>query len=325
MRFREKISRKEYEEIARRALRLFLSVDMVDSTALKQEFRQRGDVSWIEVAHGFYTSFPSLFEAEIDRLSPPGDGSIPTSPGLWKALGDELIFVAEVLRMEDLPPILEAFRATIQRWNVKRISIKGAAWLAGFPVMNSAIMGDDADRLDYLGLSMDVGFRLGRHASPRRFVLAAELAYVLAVLESPLMADLRYDGQEVLKGVLRNRPYPILSLDCYRADALPDFAALEILSDNAFLPFRAEISPPQLAKYLLAWMQASNGEICPPFCPHVEDGRFPMPDDYSERERKSRDELEREFLEAAKASESDGDDEGLDLDDFEKLFKPVKP
>lgn len=326
MRFREKISHEEYAQIARRALRLFLSVDIVNSTALKQEFRQREGESWIEVAHGFYTSFPSLLEGAIDRISSPLTDPVNTSPGLWKALGDELIFVAEVLRMEDLPPILKAFRETIQRWNLdfesKGISIKGAAWLAGFPVMNSAIVGDDVDHLDFLGLSMDVGFRLGHHATPRRFMLSVELAYVLAVLESDLVGELGYGGSDILKGVLRNRPYPVLSLDCYRAEVLPGFAALEVLSDTAFLPAHEAISAQPLREFLLAWMESSRGDICPPFCPRLDDVRFPIPSDYAERERQSLAELEREFLEVPQASESGGDDSGLDLADFDRMFSP---
>lgn len=325
MRFREKISHEEYEEIAKRALRLFLSADIVNSTALKQEFRQRDSESWIEVAHGFYTGLPSVFKAAIDRTTPPQESTVKTSPELWKALGDELIFVAEVHRMEDLPPILEAFRATIQEWNrnfeAKGISIKGAAWLAGFPVMNSAILGDDVDHLDFLGLSMDVGFRLGQHASPRRLVLGVELAYVIAILESPLVGELRYDDSWVLKGVLRDRPYPILSLDCFVGDRLPEFAKLELLSEKAFSPVKPVITAGTLAEFLHAWMESSKGEICPPFCSHVHDDRFPVPEDYSEREKESLAELEREFLEVPQASESNGNDHGLDFDAFDKLFK----
>ena len=187
MRFREKISREDYKEISKRALRLFLSVDIVNSTALKQEFRHRPGESWIGVAHGFYTSFPSTLEAEVAKIEPNTGVPIKTLPQPWKALGDELIFVAEVFAMEDLPPLLNAFRTSIKEWNrefeSKGVLIKGAAWLAGFPVQNSAIVGDDEDHLDFLGLSMDIGFRLGHHASPRRFVVSVELAYVLSVLE----------------------------------------------------------------------------------------------------------------------------------------------
>jgi len=328
MRFREKISHKEFEKISRRALRVFLSVDIVNSTALKQEFRQREGESWIEVAHGFYTNFPVMLEATVVRNSSAPTDPAGTSPELWKALGDELIFVAEVCKMEDLPPILDAFRETTRRWNIdfesKGIAVKGAAWLAGFPVMNSAIAGDDADHLDFLGLSMDVGFRLAHHASPRRFALSAELAYVLAALESELVDEMRYGGNEVLKGVLRDRPYPILSLDCFLGDKIPAFAHLEILAEQAFRPVGPAISAPQLAEFLLAWMRSTNGEICPPFCPHVDDERFPVPDDYGDREREALAELERAVLEVPQASESAGDDKGLDREAFGKFFGPTE-
>lgn len=64
MRFPESISREEYEKITQRSLRLFLSVDIVNSTALKQDYREKGQ-SWLELAHSFYTKFPSMLGFRI--------------------------------------------------------------------------------------------------------------------------------------------------------------------------------------------------------------------------------------------------------------------
>jgi len=41
MDFPERVSQEDYERYCGRSLRLFLSVDIVNSTALKQEFRER--------------------------------------------------------------------------------------------------------------------------------------------------------------------------------------------------------------------------------------------------------------------------------------------
>lgn len=57
MRFPESISREEYEKITQRSLRLFLSVDIVNSTALKQEYREKGQ-SWLELAREINLPFP---------------------------------------------------------------------------------------------------------------------------------------------------------------------------------------------------------------------------------------------------------------------------
>ena len=324
MRFREKISRNEYKEISKRALRLFLSVDIVNSTALKQEFRHRPGESWIGVAHGFYTSFPSSLAAEISKADPPNGNQVITAPEPWKALGDELIFVAEVIAMEDLPPLLNAFRTSTQAWNrefeSKGVLIKGAAWLAGFPVQNSAIVGDDEEHLDSLGLSMDIGFRLGHHASPRKFVLSVELAFVLSVLESTLIGEMRFNGSEILKGVLRDTPYPILSLDCFLDGALPDFATLEIQAEKAFPPFRPGINSQELKEYLRLWMQSTKGDICPPFCHHDGNALFPLPPDYDELEKKALAVLEREFLDESQNSPDEGDDGSLEMEEYEKFF-----
>lgn len=329
MRFREKITGGQYQQIAKRALRLFLSADIVNSTALKQEFQNPPGESWIEVAHGFFTSFPSEFAAESANVELADGSPIAAVPELWKALGDELIFVIEVRRMADIPPILNAFRKRIQVWNRefegKRVFIKGAAWLAGFPVMNSAIMGDDTDHLDFIGLSMDVGFRLCHHASPRRFVLGVELAYVLAVLDSALFSDLKYFGKEILKGVLRDRPYPILSLDCYVGESLPQFAELELLEELAFHLPQSKMRCEEVAVFLRKWMQATRGDICVPFCPDDQDDRFPVPADYASREEAALAELEREFLEVPSVSFDEGSDEEQKIEDVDEFFKLYDP
>jgi hypothetical protein len=329
MRFREKITGSQYKQIAKRSLRLFLSADIVNSTALKQEFRNRPGESWIELAHGFYTSFPSEFAAESARVEPTDGSVIATVPELWKALGDELIFVAEVRQMADIPAILNAFRRRIQVWNHKfegkRVFIKGAAWLAGFPVMNSAIIGDETDHLDFIGLSMDVGFRLCHQASSRRFVLGVELAYVLAVLGSELFFEMQYSGKEILKGVLRDRPYPILWLDCFVAETLPQFAELEVLEEQAFHLPQVKMRCEDVAVFLLKWMEATRGDICPPFCPDDQDNRFPIQVDYASQEEAALAELEREFLEVPSVSFDEGKDEEQKIEDVDGYFKLFDP
>jgi hypothetical protein len=76
------------------------------------------------------------------------------------------------------------------------------------------------DVLDFIGPSIDAGFRLTKFSTPKKFVLAADLALMLldAIHRTEVAWDqfhLFYDGAEQLKGVLDGEPYPIVWLDMH--------------------------------------------------------------------------------------------------------------
>ncbi|MEO5338789.1 MAG: hypothetical protein H7841_18195 [Magnetospirillum sp. WYHS-4] len=72
----------------------------------------------------------------------------------------------------------------------------------------------DMGVLDFIGPQMDLGFRLAKFASPRKFVISADLAYLLcskvetygkfenSAFESRAHRDIHYDGAHELKGIL---------------------------------------------------------------------------------------------------------------------------
>lgn len=200
MYFPERVSKEDYERYCSRCLRLFLSVDIVNSTALKQEFREKDD-SWLSIARSFYTAFPTFVASALDAL-PAVDAA--SKPILWKAIGDELVFVSEIERMDAIPTLLRALRTAVNRWNREKegagVLVKGGAWLAGFPVMNSIIPGEVKGRHDYIGSSIDTGFRLCRFASPRHLVIGIEVAYVVAQLADPLVNELHFEGRQEIRG-----------------------------------------------------------------------------------------------------------------------------
>ena len=139
------------------------------------------------------------------------------------------------------------------------LGVKSTAWLAGFPFRNKEVVlsgdsfsGDaviedyykengvilnkhyanskESDVLiDYVGPSIDTGFRLTALSSARKLVVSLELAYILSQT-SPVKGGpidtirLRYDGQVVLKGVLGGIAYPVFWLDLSENDSA---AALE--------------------------------------------------------------------------------------------------
>jgi len=301
MDFPERVSQEDYERYCGRSLRLFLSVDIVNSTALKQEFRER-DGSWLEIARSFYTAFPSFVLSALDALPVIDDASRPI---LWKAIGDELVFVSNVEKMEAVPALLRVLRAAVNQWNNdyedERVLVKGAAWLAGFPVMNSVIPGEAED---YVGSSIDTGFRLCRFASPRHLVIGVEIAYVVARLEDPLVEELHFQGRHEIRGVLKGHPYPIFWLDCFAATCgLPKVAEAAMQEDDV-VKCEEEITGQHSKKleaaivlsFIATWIKSTSGEIQLPFPPNQADPRFPVPLDYEDREQRKREEFERVYL-----------------------------
>lgn len=135
-----------------------------------------------------------------------------------------MVFVTEIKQHLEVATHICHFRDTIAYYREvikeasKKLDLKGAAWLAGFPVGNTLLNlrrnGDgDAKFEDYLGPSIDNGFRLSKHATPRKFMLSVETAYLLLAsarsgrVQRP---EVFLERGEELKGVLDGRPYPKL-------------------------------------------------------------------------------------------------------------------
>lgn len=171
---------------------------------------------WLPALYRFFDEFPSrLAETYGGELQPPA---------LWKTLGDEMVFVAELKHHLQVAEHVCRFRDTIAAYREvikdasRKLDLKGAAWLAGFPVGNTALtlhrgLEGNAAFEDFLGPSIDNGFRLSKHATPRKFVLSVETAYMLLASARPKdteVPDVFLERGEELKGVLGGRPYPKL-------------------------------------------------------------------------------------------------------------------
>lgn len=220
----EDISQRHLE----RCLRLFLSVDIVGSTAFKHRSSQRDGKGpravqpWLEVFQGFFKDVPYLLRG---RYPAQAEGE-PGSPVLWKTLGDEIVFETPLERRADAEIHLRRFREMILEYRETiqkadpRLDVKGTAWLVGFPVCNSVMfLSDGKDEWkDYIGPSMDIGFRLKDFASPGRIAVSVELAYLIAsVPESELIVfpiELHLADAHPLKGVIEDKPYPAFWIDC---------------------------------------------------------------------------------------------------------------
>lgn len=200
-------------------LLLFLSADIVGSTAYKHNNReQAGEPQpWLQFFQDFYQDFPGQVETALKNL-----GGEIVAPKVWKAAGDELIFnVVLGCHTEALLHVM-AFKQAIHEYSLQikkkkqPLGIKGCAWVAGFPIINAKVFPGGSDNPDYLGPLIDTGFRLSKYSSDRKFVVSVEAALLLTTAmddHTTLQPTFYYDGREPLKGVLSDRPYPIVWID----------------------------------------------------------------------------------------------------------------
>ncbi|AWK88494.1 hypothetical protein [Azospirillum thermophilum] len=259
-------------------MRLFMSIDLVGSTALKQSgsfpiqapndgdrMTDAGSRWFVEITK-FYTEFQAKFARHwqhycsavaSEPMQPTGE-----TPQLWKSNGDELIYVMEITTAKECAATVICWLRSGKEYRRQlrdkgsSLDVKMAAWVAGFPVVNSEVIfqppsdiqtvesedeipelvhydlldrwhsGDEGRRglsIDYIGPSIDTGFRVASKATPRKFTLSLETAFILSLPQMQRdMNDIvfRYDGRETLKGVLGGKPYPIFWIDTQMDDEL---------------------------------------------------------------------------------------------------------
>ncbi|WP_109049405.1 hypothetical protein [Azospirillum sp. TSA6c] len=285
----------ELADFLRPRLRLFLSADLVGSTSFKQSgslpVREPAPdatlatlgAQWFDPIAQFYAQIERLFSEEwrayVEEVAPQCRWPSPvSSPELWKANGDELIYVLEVRQVREAYAAVLAWMRTLRGYreslhlSFPSLDVKAAAWTAGFPLGNVEVVfrrnvggqddpearyGFDQARLvhylrlerwyeaekesghggatglvkDYIGPSMDLGFRIAARATPRKFSVTADLALMLAHADppTPYFTDklsrpffdpihLRYEGGAELKGVLGGKPYPFFWIDMLHDD-----------------------------------------------------------------------------------------------------------
>ncbi len=306
-------------------LRIFLSVDIVNSTAFKQSQRhhleksdssERAEQPWFSPITTFYHGIERRFAVDWKRFSKTMDPG--EEPELWKAAGDELIYTKTLTDHRQALACVLAWMATVEnhRKELKAayptLDLKAAAWLAGFPVNNAEVVlsrrpqvrdqmldGDavlsnlilldefhtngssnngDMTR-DFIGPSMDTGFRISSLATPRKFALTIDLAYMLAVASKPEYLDdtlkharepsFKYDGRVGLKGVYGGEPYPFFWIDMKGQDPLHR-------SEDDLLP-SVTIKPHNVENFCQQFFQAhakERGHIMSPYIAASSDGPF---------------------------------------------------
>lgn len=197
-------------------VRLFFSADLIGSTAYKNKPQvspaayARRQPPWADGFEQFYELFHQRFASACDQQA-----GAPV-PCFFKAIGDELLFHVAIHGCEDAVAAMAGFRLALEEYNRRimqadlPLSVKGSAWIAGFPINNHRVIMPDGSE-DFIGPSIDAGFRLSRMATQRKLVVAVDLALLL--LEEPGGFTFFFDEPIPLKGVLGGRPYPLIWID----------------------------------------------------------------------------------------------------------------
>ncbi|MBI4263472.1 MAG: hypothetical protein HY657_03770 [Acidobacteria bacterium] len=229
-------------ESSHNRLRIFLSVDTVGSTAFKQgQENLPSGPRWVDAFRLFYSRVGSALFEQWRRPPPDLAGDCPT---FWKGLGDEVLYVKELTDYRQAFFAVRAWRDTVGSSRATlankypSLDLKASAWVANFPITNAEIQlpmpnarsteksadVGQASTIDYIGPSMDLGFRLGTLSSPTRLVTSVGLTLMVAeaVMDGCADADdlrLMYGEPTILKGVLGGAPYPAFWVDT-RSDRL---------------------------------------------------------------------------------------------------------
>ena len=191
---------------------LFLSVDIIDSTAKK--YGTKNPIDWYSVFTDFYVSFPDEFRTHLEAEY-EYNGKLDYSRDklvIWKHAGDEILFYTEIKKENEVPYVISAFKKTLEDWYPPKgkLDVKGCAWTGQVPFIDRKLE-EENGKLDFIGPSIDCGFRLGKYASKNEIAISVEVADLLNGI-SQLQSSLYYLKSENLKGVFGDKKYPIFVL-----------------------------------------------------------------------------------------------------------------
>lgn len=199
---------------------LFLSVDIIGSTAKKYD--AENPIDWYSVFDDFYVSFPDEFRTHLEAEY-EYNGKLDYSRDklvTWKHAGDEILFYEEIKQENEVPCVISAFKKTLEDWypSGDKLDVKGCAWTGQVPFIDRKRK-EENGKLDFIGPSIDCGFRLGKYASKNEIAISVEVADLLNGI-SQLQSSLYYLKSENLKGVFGAKEYPIfvLKLDDAKTD-----------------------------------------------------------------------------------------------------------
>jgi hypothetical protein len=251
---------------------LFMSVDLAGSTAFKSQAQGIGDSpEWLEAFEAFFREVPLIMMGQIAASF--FDEDEVTHSGVWKVIGDEIIFMAHPKTPREALLLTIAFYHTVvisdrkifERWPMR---VKGCCWAAQLGHRNREIeipemIGEEIDQVyvDFLGPDVDTGFRLAACGGRGQTIISSNLVHLLAGMEDCGGIQFHYVGRKVLKGVYNGRPYPLFLVSM--RDLMPETWQWEAEQDQGLLELRKnEPMPAAEALKLLNQIQNYLNRMC---------------------------------------------------------------
>lgn len=221
------------------------------------EGRRAQNPKWFTIIQGFYHEAAHNLIAEwLKGKNSRGAKQelYGPNPTFWKTAGDEIIFTKIITDHRQVRVILNCWIAAIQKVRdflkkeKSNLDVKCTIWMAGFPVWNQEIAvnrspekneGDQGNffvangmllnkfyenqsttevLIDYIGPSIDTGFRLSSLSTTRKMIISVDVAYMLSLTDQNTPKGLNklemfFDGTHSLRGVIGGDPYPIFWID----------------------------------------------------------------------------------------------------------------
>lgn len=196
---------------------------------------------------------------------------------------------------------LEQYGQYLDGQGSTRLDVKGYGWVAAFPFPNVTVQvfessseegkrnlayeelpDEDLEaaadkqpaRFDFLGKEIDSGFRTGKFCSADKLSLSVELAWLITKYgdEAPMKGiEFTYSGRQYMKGVLNDRPYPIITIDVERSAARRTVRERE----RTLLPSVTLLKPLKVHDFLESFMD-DEGIIRPWLQKHSADALTPQ-------------------------------------------------
>lgn len=217
-----------------------MSIDAIGSAKLKSNLPSE---TWLELLLDFLPEFQVTYRTEFLNAKKECEkvhhctSVVPClPPHPWKYLGDEVVLVTDLICqyqphfyvaafIKALNTYNRDFEARAAELNITPLQFKATAWVAGFPVTNVEVLlpreGTESANLDassvadYIGPSIDIGFRLSKYSTSKRLVISPSLAFLLA--PTPPVGNIStheifYGGLVPIKGVRPEKSYPLFWL-----------------------------------------------------------------------------------------------------------------
>lgn len=228
---------------------LFLSVDVVGSTAYKVRAAQEGR-DWVAAFSALFMELPLVYVGEIAHVF-DADDEVPLF-GVWKVMGDEMLLIAVPRSRRELGGLLEAFAATLERVQQRfsadyGITLAAGAWAAEVGQRNQMIeipeMFGGFDGLpyrDFLGPDVDLGFRLRACARPAELLASPNLVETLLAVDASHGLHFHERDRMPLRGVAGEFPFP-MPLIAVRARSSGEAQATPADLLDRLEAFRAEL------------------------------------------------------------------------------------